>query len=127
MQKVRKNIGLPFVDFCYIIRKKVRYVAFGSCEERYDMKLSEGYLVKEIAGNYVLLPVGQNVVDYQHILHVNETGYFIVSQLKTEVTYDNLLERLVVAYEADAEDKEALKADLDAFLEKLREKKLLCE
>lgn len=91
------------------------------------MKLSEGYLVKEIAGSYVLLPVGQNVVDYQHILHVNETGYFIVSQLKTEVTYDNLLERLVVAYEADAEDKEALKADLDAFLEKLREKKLLCE
>lgn len=91
------------------------------------MKLSEGYLVKEIAGSYVLLPVGQNVVDYQHILHVNETGYFIVSQLKTEITYDNLLERLAVAYEADAEDKEVLKADLDAFLEKLREKKLLCE
>ena len=91
------------------------------------MKLSEGYLVKEIAGSYVLLPVGQNVVDYQHILHVNETGYFIVSQLKTEISYDNLLERLAVAYEADAEDKEVLKADLDAFLEKLREKKLLCE
>lgn len=32
MQKVWKNIGLPFVDFCYIIRKKLGIVAFGSCE-----------------------------------------------------------------------------------------------
>ena len=89
------------------------------------MRLQEGYLLKEIAGEYVLFPFGQNVVDYKHMLELNGTGYFITTQLLTEITYDELLKKLIAEYEATEEDLPILRRDLDIFVYQLREREIL--
>lgn len=91
------------------------------------MKLTEGYLVKEIAGSYALIPVGQNVVDYRNILSTNTTGNFILDKLSENIGYEELLSAVCSEYADDDKDKEQVKQDLDEFLDKLREKNLLCE
>lgn len=91
------------------------------------MKLAEGYLVKEIAGSYVLIPVGQNVIDYRSILSTNKTGDFILTKLAEDINYDELFSAVCMEYAAEDEEKKLVKQDLDEFLLKLREKNLLCE
>ena len=51
------------------------------------MKLADGYMICEVAGSFCLLPVGQNVADCNHIFNLNETGYFLCSQLREDLTY----------------------------------------
>lgn len=89
------------------------------------MKIADGYLLKEIADCFVLLPVGQNVVDYKRMIHLNESGYFIVKNLQEDISYDELLAALTAEYEAEGEECAVLKADLDTFLTTLEEKGLL--
>lgn len=91
------------------------------------MQLAEGYLVKEIADSYVLIPVGQNVMDYRNIISTNKTGNFILNKLEEDFTYDELFIAVCTEYEASEQEKELVKQDLDEFLTRLREKKLLCE
>lgn len=84
------------------------------------MKLKEGYMLKEIAGNHVAIPVGQNIVDYKEMLHLNKTGVFIWKLLKEDITYEDLLDKMTVEYEATQEEQEILKKDLDEFLETIK-------
>lgn len=91
------------------------------------MKLKGGYLLKEVAGEYVLFPVGQNVVDSKRIVRTNETGRFIVKKLQDGVDFDTLVHALAEKYEASEEDMPRLKADADFFLAKLRLQELLIE
>lgn len=93
------------------------------------MKLADGYMVCEVAGGYCILPVGQNVVDYNHIFNLNDTGYFLCNQLQEDLTYAQLLERMAAEYEVTEEGEEMslLRKDLDTFLMQLRTRKLLTE
>ena len=91
------------------------------------MKLSEGYLLKEIADSYVLLPVGQQVVDHKNIMQMNDTGFFIASLLQQEISYEELLQQMIVEYEANKEEEAILKKDLDNFLVQLKNRQLIIE
>lgn len=83
------------------------------------MKIADGYLLQEIVGNYVLLPVGQNVVDYKRAIHLNQTGYVIVFLLQEQMEYDDLLKEMVKRYEASENEVQQVKNDLDYFLAEL--------
>lgn len=85
------------------------------------MKLSSEFMLKEIAGTFVLIPVGQNIVACKNLLRLNETGAFIMQKLEEGTTYDDLLNALVVEYEAEENEVDILRADLDTFLNQARE------
>ncbi len=90
------------------------------------MQLVDGYLTREIMGSYVLIPVGQKIVDSKNILKTNETGYFIMNQLLNDISYDELLSAVNIEYEVAGEEQDIIKKDLDSFLQELRMRDLLC-
>ncbi len=85
------------------------------------MKLSSEFMLKEIAGTFVLIPVGQNIVACKNLLRLNDTGAFIMKKIEEEISYDDLLDSLVKEYEAEENEVDILRTDLDAFLAKARE------
>lgn len=91
------------------------------------MKLLGDYLLQEMAGNTVLFPVGQSVVDCKNIISVNGTGKFILEKLQNEITYDELVEAMMKEYEAAPEEDYIIKDDLNKFLFDLRRYDLLSE
>ena len=91
------------------------------------VRLKEGYLLKEVAGEYVLFPVGQNIVDSKSILRINDVGRFLVENLQNEIDVDSLVQIVATKYEATEEDLPRIKADVDFFISKLRIQKLLIE
>ena len=86
------------------------------------MKIKDGYLLKEIAGNYVVVPVGN--VDFDGMISLNDAGVFIWKQLEKETNFESLLSAFLNEYEID---EATAKSDLNAFLMKMRDSGLLYE
>ena len=62
------------------------------------MKIKEGFLVKKIAGDYLVVPTGDNIVDFAVAVSLNETGAFLWEQLKEEKNLEQLADLLSVEY-----------------------------
>ena len=81
------------------------------------MKIKEGFILHEIAGNYVVIGVLQN-----GLTTVNEVGAFLWEKLEKGATEEELLAAVLAEYDVDAE---TAKADIKEFLDKLDHHKIL--
>ena len=50
------------------------------------MKIKDGFILKEMAGSWVVVPVGENMVNFQMMMTLNESGAFLWNQLAEEKT-----------------------------------------
>ena len=84
------------------------------------MKLKEGFMLKEVAGSYIVIPVGQ--IDFTAMITVNETGAFLWEQLMDGSTLEELSASMVREYDID---EATAKRDIEAFLKILSDNHLL--
>lgn len=80
------------------------------------MKIKEGFLLRQIAGQDVVLPTGSNL-DLNMMITLNETGAFLWERLQTETDADALVAALLKEYDVDQATAAAAVA---AFVEKLK-------
>ena len=92
------------------------------------MKRNKKYAVETIAGQQVLLPSSQEVIDGGMVFHLNETASWILCQLDQETELETLLTQAAVRFQAESpEERETLRLDIIAFLDQLRDLGLLEE
>lgn len=82
------------------------------------MKIKSGYMVRPVAGSYVVVATGEKTVDFNGIMTLNETGNFLWEKLVDGATKKELVDAMLAEYEVDAE---TAAADIDRFLTKLEE------
>ncbi len=63
------------------------------------MKVKDGFLVKRILDDYLVVPTGDNIVDFSAVVSLNESGAFLWQQLETEKTEAELASALMATYE----------------------------
>ena len=80
------------------------------------MKARSGFILRNLVGEYVLMPVDDNIRSFGGSVLLNELSAFVWEKLQTSVTRDELLAEILNAYEVDAE---TASADLDQLLENL--------
>ena len=86
------------------------------------MKISNEYIIRDIAGEYIIVPVGQVALDFQGLITVNEIGVYIWELLqKKEITFDNLLAAILNEYDVS---QTVAKQD---FLNQLIKRKILLD
>lgn len=88
------------------------------------MRASNDFILREIAGEFMLVPVGAAAARFNGLITMNELGHFIFSALKEEQTEAELVEKITAEYDIDADT--AL-ADLREFLQQMRELGALIE
>ena len=86
------------------------------------MKIKEGYLLKEVAGNHLIVPVGN--ISFNSMITLNETGVLICKMLIEGTTKEEILRAFLAEYEVS---EEKAKADIDSFLQTLNKAGLLDE
>lgn len=89
------------------------------------MKIKEGYLVREVAGSTLAIPVGEEAGSFGGMLRLNETGVFLWRLLEKEATVDSLVDALLGEYEGV--DRDTAAKDVEAFLVSLRKNGILDE
>jgi hypothetical protein len=86
------------------------------------MKVNKDFVMREIAGDYILVPTGETALIFNGLISVNETAAFLWEQLKDDVTEDDLVEALFSEFDVD---KEIARKDADDFIGQLREMSIL--
>ena len=67
------------------------------------MKTNSEFILREIAGEAVLIPTGEASQNLNGMIHLTETGAFIWKQVDTAADAEELTERIRSALEADEE------------------------
>ena len=80
------------------------------------MKLKYEFIVRNIVDEFVLVPVGTAALDFAGMITTTEVGALLVDSLKSHVTKEELVEKVLAEYDTDAK---TAKADIDEFIEKL--------
>lgn len=86
------------------------------------MKVKEDFLLREVAGCYVVVPVGKATVDFNGMMNLNETGAFLWEKLENDTTKEELLKAMLDEYEVT---EDIAKKDIDNFITKLKDGNLL--
>ena len=86
------------------------------------MKVQKEFVLREIAGEYVLVPVGEAARELNGIVTVNELGAFLWNLLQKEQTEQTLLNAVLDAY---AVEEERARQDIRGFLQLLRDNHLM--
>ena len=82
------------------------------------MKFKKEFMLREIVGETILIPMGDSNNHFNGIITINDLGKFIWENYESSKDEEDLLHKILEEYEV--EEKEA-KEDLDEFLEKLRQ------
>ena len=80
------------------------------------MKIKDGYLLRNIADEWIIVPVGARLYDFNGLMTVNETGAFLWKLLQEERTRDELINSLISEYDIDIETSYN---DLKEFIDSL--------
>lgn len=86
------------------------------------MKLKKEFILREIAGEYLLVPTGKTTLEFNGLITINELGAFIWNNINQVDSEGELLNRILNEY--DVEESVA-KKDLDEFLGKLKESEII--
>lgn len=85
------------------------------------MKLKDGFILREVAGEYVVLPAGEDL-NLNMMITLNETGCFLWKKLTDGAQEEDLVAAILAEYDTDSET--AAKS-VAAFIEKLKKHNFL--
>lgn len=87
------------------------------------MKLKDGFVLREVAGEFVVLPSGDEL-DLNMMIVLNDSGAFLWEQLNAEKDEDALVRALLAEYDVD---EDTARSSVAAFVKKLYEHELLAD
>ena len=85
------------------------------------MKIRDTYILRSVAGENLVVPVGGGV-NFNSVITLNGTGKFLWEKLSSDTQETDLVEALLFEYDIDRETAER---DVAAFIEKLKENDIL--
>ncbi len=88
------------------------------------MKIKEGFVLRRVGDNHIVVPVGTRAVDFRCIITLNETGAFIWNVLQKPCTVEDVVKAMLGEYDVSVD---VVAADVAAFVTAMREKGLLDE
>ena len=80
------------------------------------VKASKDIMLREIAGEYLLIPVGPMAMKVHGMIGLTESGMLLWKKLQEDCTEAELIDSLLSEYEVD---RETAAQDVRAFLEKM--------
>jgi len=86
--------------------------------EEKDMKAKQGFILRNVVDEYILMPVGDNIGKFNGTVLLNEVSAFVWEKLQKPISKEDLLQSVLDEFEVE---KAVAMADLDALLATLKE------
>lgn len=81
------------------------------------MKVQKDFVLREIAGDYVIIPTGRTVLTFNRLITVNEVGAALWKMLQSDVTIEDLVNGILDIYDID---EKTAREDILEFLDTLK-------
>lgn len=82
------------------------------------MKIKKGFVLRKVAGQHVVIAIGEATRSLSGMIRLNETGAFLWGELEKGADMDNLLSRLLEEYDVS---KDTAQRDVKEFVRVLTE------
>ena len=86
------------------------------------MKIREGFILREVAGTFVIISAGDDNLDFKGVITVNEVGALIWRGVEAGLGKEEIVEKILSEYDVT---KDVASADCDEFLEQLISKNII--
>ena len=86
------------------------------------MTRKDGYILRTIAGSNVLVPIGNEIANFNGVISLNDSAKFLWENLKEDITTEELTDNIIKEYEID---RELADKDVNEFIKILSENKML--
>ena len=80
------------------------------------MKIKEGFMLKQVCDEFMVVPVGTASIDFKSVIRLNETGAFLWTLLEKGAEKEDMLKDILDEYDVSAE---IASSDIDRFILKL--------
>ena len=80
------------------------------------MKIKNGYMMRKVADKCVVVPMGDEVTNFNGMINLNETGELLFATLQKGCTREELIEAMLAEYDIS---REICERDVDRFIEKV--------
>lgn len=81
------------------------------------MRIKKDYILREVAGTYVVLPIGKANLSLNGMLTLNATAVMLWNMLEAGTTCDEMVQHLTDEFTVSSEDA---RKDVEVFLETLK-------
>jgi len=86
------------------------------------MKIKQGFVVREIAGQSIVVALGEANKSFNGMIRLNETGRIIWDMLVEGSDANTIVERILKEYDID---RKTVENDVDSFIKTLLEASIL--
>lgn len=80
------------------------------------MRINKEFVLREIAGDYIIIPIGSTALEFHGLITVNEVGVTLWKMLQEEVTMEDLVQGVLAEYDVE---EEIAREDIQEFLDTL--------
>lgn len=80
------------------------------------MRASKDFILREVAGEFILIPVGQAALKIHGMINLSESAALLWNQLQQECNEESLVDTLLSQYDID---RETAAADVHGLLEQM--------
>ncbi|HBY65435.1 MAG TPA: PqqD family protein [Acholeplasmataceae bacterium] len=86
------------------------------------MKIKKGFILKSVSDKFIVVPVGEEAVNFNGLMTLNKSGKLLFEALQQESTIESLTELVMEKYEIDQRTAEL---DVESFVKKLKDKQII--
>ncbi len=86
------------------------------------MKIKPDFILRKISDAYVVVPVGDAVVDFSGLVNLNESGAMLFEMLQKGAEESELVDKLLSEYNVS---REIAEADVKKFVAKVKDADIL--
>ena len=108
--------------------KRVHDVIFNHPEEIKEalpeMKSKDGFILRNVIGENILMPTGDNIGSFGGTVILNEVSAFVWEKIQKPTSYEDLISAILAEFDVD---EQTAKSDLDALLERFNSLGLMDE
>ena len=83
-------------------------------EEQEDMKIKNGFVLRNVVDEFIVMPTGDNIAKFDGAVVLNEVSAFVFKQLENAISREDLLEAMLAEYDIARETAE--KAEWNYFI-----------
>lgn len=81
------------------------------------MRIKDGFVLREVAGQAVVIAVGEASKEFHGMINLNNTGKVIWQEIENGLSEDEIVDKLMEKYDADVE---TVKCDVKSMIQKMQ-------
>ncbi len=86
------------------------------------MKAKDGFVLRKVADNYIIVATGRAALDFSKVINLNETGAFLWNLLESETTAEKMIDALLDEFNVA---EETARKDVEIFIGKVKQQGML--